>query len=409
MLNKSMWLILTLAIIPALLLSACAGDGDDDLVIGQLNSVTGSLAEFGPPLGNGVKLAVEHINAGGGVNGGVFRVEERDTAVNPVQGVDAARSLVDVDNAVAILGALSSGVTIAVANSVAIPRNTLQVSGASSAPAITTLEDNDFLFRTAPSDAIQGVVAAQLAMEQGFNRIGIMYVNNAYGEGLADQFEETFTSLGGTITARVPHEDVQPTYTSELERATEGDPDALLVLSYPGQTGVYIREALEGDYIDTFQFSDAANATGWIEDIDGWDALAGSMGTVPGSEDTPNKEIFKQAYLDFHGEELDFPYVAEHYDAAIVIALAAAQAGTNTDSVAIRDALRSVANAPGEVVGPGPEGIARALELIEDGVEINYNGASGDLEFDENGDVTGQIQIWEIQGRDIEVVDYRTP
>ena len=93
--------------------------------------------------------------------------------------------------------------------------------------------------------------------------------------------------------------------------------------------------------------------------------------------------------------------MAEHYDATVLVALAAAKAGSTTDSAAIRDSLRFVANAPGEVVGPGRDEIAKALALIADGKDINYNGAGGDIEFDENGDVFGTIEIWQIKDGEI--------
>ena len=234
----------------------------DTLIIGNLNTFTGSLSEFGPPLRNAIELAASHVNRAGGVHGASVDVISRDTAVNPVQGVDAARALVDVENAVAIVGALSSGVTVAVANAVTVPNGVLMISGASTAPSITVLEDNDFLFRTTPSDASQGVVLARLAQEQGHEKVGIMYLNNAYGEGLANQFEESFTALGGMVTAKVPHEDVQPTYVSELQKATEDDPDVLAVLSYTGQAIVYVREAMEGGYADEFLFADGTKGSG---------------------------------------------------------------------------------------------------------------------------------------------------
>ena len=115
-----------------------------------------------------------------------------DTATNPDTGVAAARA---------------SGVTLAVAQSVTVPKQRLLISPASTSPAITVLEDDDFLFRTTVSDAAQGVVLARLAWENGYETAGIMLINNAYGEGLADQFEETFASLGGRVTGKVPHED----------------------------------------------------------------------------------------------------------------------------------------------------------------------------------------------------------
>ena len=373
----------------------------DPLIVGNLNTFTGSLSEFGPPLRNSVELAADHVNRAGGVGGASMVIISRDTAVNPVQGVDGAKGLVDVENVVAIIGALSSGVTIAVAQSVTVPQETLLISGASTAPSITVLEDNDFVFRTTPSDASQGVVLARVAQEQGYETAGIMYLNNAYGEGLADQFEKSFTALGGEVTARVPHEDVQPTYVSELDKATEGDPDVLAVLSYTGQASVYVREALEGDYADKFLFADGTKGAEWIEGIDVWDALDGSLGTAQGSEGSPAKDAFENGYTDSYGVPPSHPFMAEHYDATVLVALAAAKAGSTTDSAAIRDSLRFVANAPGEMVGPGRDDIAKALALIADGKDINYNGAGGDIEFDENGDVFGTIEIWQIKDGEI--------
>ena len=380
------------------------------LVVGNLNAFTGSLAEFGPPLRNSVALAADHVNAAGGIQGGSMVIISRDTAVNPVQGVDAARALIDVENAVAIVGALSSGVTIAAAEAVVIPNGRIIISGASTAPAITTLDDNDWVFRTAVSDAAQGVVLAELAWREGYETAGIMYINNAYGEGLADQFEQSYTALGGEVTSRVPHEDTQPTYTSELAKATEGDPDVLVTMSYTGQAQVYIRESLEGEYADTFLFVDGVKGPEWIEAIDAWDDLEGTLGTVQGGPDRAEKSAFEDAYTAAYGFPPSHPFMGEHYDAAVLVALAAAKAGTTTDAAAIRDALRDVANAPGEVVGPGRDGIARAMQLIADGQDINYEGTAGNVDIDENGDVFGSIEIWQVSGGEIvSTGEYITP
>ena len=373
---------------------------EDPLIVGHLNTVTGSLSYFGPEQNNGVELAALHVNQAGGVLGAQMIIVTRDTATNPAQGVAAARALLDVEGAVAIVGALASGVTLAVAQSVTVPKQRLLISPASTSPAITDLEDDDFLFRTTVSDAAQGVVLARLAWDNGYETAGIMLINNAYGEGLADQFEETFASLGGRVTGKVPHEDSQPTYTSELEKATEGDPDVLLAISYPGQAEVYLRESLDGGYSDTFLFVDATKSPDMMEVV-GWDALEGMLGTAQGSPESPSLLEFQGSYAAVHGSPPEHPFIAENYDAAVLIALAAAKAGTTTDSVAIRDALRSIANPPGEAVGPGVEGIKKALMLIAEGKDINYQGAAGTVDFDENGDVTGYIEIWKVEGGEI--------
>ena len=368
------------------------------LIIGHLNALTGSLSYFGVSHGNAADLAASHVNRAGGIQGGSVVIISRDTGVNPVQGVDAARALVDVENVAAIVGALASGVTIPVATSVTAPNQVLQISHSSTAPSITALEDDDFLFRTTVSDAAQGIVLGGLARHQGYSTAGILYINNAYGQGLAERFTETFTALGGTVTASVPHEDSQPTFKSELEKATEGNPDVLVTISYPGQAEIYLREALEGEYADTFLFVDGVKSDDMIQAIGGG-KLDGTLGTAPGAPESPDRDAFYNAYtLTFGVEAPGEPYLAETYDAVVLIALAAAKAGTTTDSAAIRDALRDVANPPGEVVGPGAAGIQKALALIAEGTDINYEGASGPVDFDENGDVSGPIEVWTVQG-----------
>ena len=398
---------LALAILSVLFLltvTACQTESQEEetpLIIGNLNAFTGSLAEFGAPLRNAIELASEHVNRAGGVNGQSVLIVSRDTAVNPVQGVDAAGALVNIERAVAIVGALSSGVTVAAANAVTIPQETILISGASTAPSITVLEDNDFVFRTTPSDASQGVVLARLAREQGFNRIGIMYLNNAYGEGLADQFEESFTALGGTVTAKVPHEDVQPTYASELTKATAGGIDALAALSYTGQAAVYVQEALEGSYANRFLLADGTKGSEWIDEINAWTALEGTMGTAQGSPGSPAKDAFETSYVETYGVEAPIPLWRN----------------TTTPRFSSPSPLprpertptprRSVTHcgtwptSRARSLVPGRAEIARALEMIANGEDINYNGAGGDIEFDENGDVVGTIEIWTISGGEI--------
>ena len=178
---------------------------------------------------------------------------------------------------------------------------------------------------------------------------------------------------------------------------TADSPDVLVAVSYQ-QAEVYLREALEGGYADTFLFTDATKAPEIFETV-GWELLEGSYGTGPGVDATrPETRAFVDAYMSVYGEEPPQPFMNETYDAAVLIGLAAAAAGTVTDSAAIRDQLRSVANQPGVVVGPGAAGVKRALRLIAKGVDVNYEGASGPVDLDANGDVTaGTIEVWRIE------------
>jgi ABC-type branched-subunit amino acid transport system substrate-binding protein len=308
--------------------------------------------------------------------------------------------LVNIDQVAAIVGALSSGVSIAVAESITVPNQVLQISAASTSPAITVLADDDFLFRTTVSDAIQGVIMGKLASELGYSTASALYVNNAYGQGLAEAFKASFEAEGGKVLELVPHEMVQPTYASELSKATSGKPDVLAAISYPESAQIYLREALEGGYIDTFIFCDGTKSPDMNTAV-GADKLEGTHGTAPGSPMTDSRQIFENNYESAFAVVPPLPYMDTTYDAVVLVALAAEKAKTTTDSAAIRDALRDVANPPGELVGPGVDGIKKALELIRDGKDINYEGSGGSQDFDENGDVISTIEIWKIEGGDI--------
>lgn len=370
----------------------------DSLKIGALMPMTGDLQAYGEADVTGVQFAVKQINEAGGVNGEEVEVVVADTQTKPQAGVDAAQKLINVDGVDAIVGALSSGVTIPVAKTVTSREGVPQISNASTSPTITTLQDNDFLFRSVPSDAFQGVALAKLVEEKGLTNVGVMYVNNDYGQGLADAFVEAF---GGNVTAPIAFEQGQSSYRGELQRAAGVDAEALLVIGYPESGSVILRQALEGGYFDRFVFTDGMKAPEIIERI-GADILEGAFGTVPQAPDSEGRRVFREAYTAEYGDLPPKPYYDTAYDAAFAIALAAEKAGS-TDSEAIRDNLRDVANPPGEKILPGEWD--KATKLLADGQDINYEGASGSVDFDENGDVPGTIGHWEIQ--DGEIVDVK--
>ena len=194
----------------------------DPLKIGILVPFTGDLSDFGPAFFDVAKLAAQEINAAGGVFGQDIVLVDADTGTIEATGIESANTLIDVEGVSAIVGAASSAVTLPIAESVTGPAGILMISPSSTSPALTSVADNDFLFRSTISDAAQGVVLAELAIELGFTSVCTFFVNTAYGEGLADQFKETFEALGGTVPAAVPHEQEQTSYVSELQTCVEG-------------------------------------------------------------------------------------------------------------------------------------------------------------------------------------------
>ncbi|HXH12632.1 MAG TPA: ABC transporter substrate-binding protein [Alphaproteobacteria bacterium] len=379
----------------------------DAIKIGTLIPLTGALAEFGPNFRKAADLAAAHLNEAGLS----LQLVHADDETSAIPAVAAARKLVDIDKVPAIVGAAASGVTIPVAESVTIPSKVVQISNASTSPLITVLpadKGQDFLFRTCPSDALQGVVLGKLAAELRYKRAAAMYVNNPYGQGLAEQFKKSFEKRGGKVVAMVPHDEAPaPTYVAELRRAAKEKPDVLAAISYPGHATIYLREAIEGNYIKKFLFCDGTKSLEVVKAI-GEKHAEGMMGTAPGSVLTDSYNVFLAEYGKAYGEVPPLPFMTNMYDAVAVIGLgikAAQLAGVQAiNGVAIRDHLRRVATPPGETVGAGPANLQKAFQLLEEKKDINYEGASGSCDFDDNGDVVTPIEVWRFAGGKITTV-----
>ncbi len=378
--------------------------GAEAIKIGALMSLTGSLGPYGPPIVDGAKLAVEQINAAGGILGHPLKLIVMDTATNPDVGRDAARKLVELNQVPAIVGALSSGVTLA-ASSVTIPAGVVLISPASTSPGLTALNDNDYVFRTVVSDAMQGGVLARLALLLGYKKVSVIYVNNAYGKGLDIAFKKSFEAFPNrSVIAEVPYEENKASYRGEVAKAMEGDPDAILFISYPVDGNKQIVEAVEAGYTGHFLFSDGMKGEGVAPGpacpANGKPGpIEGAFGTAAGA---PQVAVAAQFNKDFAAKfgPTSVPYNTQAYDAVAVIALAAARAIANGQPVTgetIRDNLRAVANPPGEVVTYNE--FAKAFALIKAGKDINYEGVSGPVDFDKDGDMAqGVIEVWKIQG-----------
>jgi ABC-type branched-subunit amino acid transport system substrate-binding protein len=363
----------------------------------MLFDYTGSLGEFGPNMETGAQLAVKQINAAGGVLGKPVQLIKADAGTNPQVATEAATRLVNVEGVQAIIGCLSSGVTIAVAEGVAVPNKIVMISPASTSPGLTVVKDNDFLFRTVLSDAAQGVVLADWAWEQGYKKVATTYTNNAYGKGLSDQFVESFEAKGGTVTAAVSHEQEQTSYLSELQKAAEGMPEVLVAISYPVEAKIYLREAIENRLFDKFLFVDGTKSQDIVDAI-GAATLKGTTGTSPSAvENAEATAKFDADYKAEYGKDVPaLPYIRESYDAVIAIALAA-EAAKSTDPTKIRDNLRKVAGPPGQKIGAGADGVQQALTAVGAGTDIDFEGAANSDNFDANGDVlTGAIEIFRI-------------
>jgi len=382
----------------------------EPLKVGTLMTMTGPLKEFGPNILNGAKLAAKQM----GEAGFPIKIINQDTQTSAIPGTNAAKKLVQIDRVPAIVGAIASGVTVPVAESVTCPNGVVLISPSSTSPLISVLpadKGRDFLFRTCPSDALQGVVAGQLAAS--YNKTAsVLYVNNPYGQGLAEQFKRSFEKRGGKVLAMIPHDEkAAESYTAELKKALAGNPDRLCAFSYPQHAKIYLKEAIEFFHYKHFLFCDGTKSEDIIKAV-GAKNLEGQLGTVAASPGGQALVLFSADYKTEYGKLPPLPYITNAYDAMAVIGLAAYAAkakGLPMTSKNIRDNLRVVANPPGEVVMPGQ--FNKAFGLLKQGKKINYEGAGGSVDFDKNGDVRTPIEIWKYShGKIVTVrVEYAIP
>lgn len=358
----------------------------EDVKFGFLGGLTGPIESLTPPIVDGAQLAARHVNEQGGLMGGdnlVFVVADT-TCADATKAADAADRLVNVENVVAIVGALCSGATISSANNAAIPGGVAMISPASTSPAITTLDDKDLVFRTATSDSYQGEVLSRLITESGAKNVALTYVNNDYGKGLADSIAGAFPGLGGTIAATVAHEDSKADYRAELGQLAASGATDLVILGYAdGSGGTILRQALESGDFERFYSADGMVSDDIATELGS--QLEGKLiMTKPGTPEIPGADSFNKLATDA-GIKADGVFVPNAYDAAFILALAVEKAGS-TDRAAIAKAVREVALPPGEIILPGEWEKAKAL--IAEGKDINYEGATGSSDFDDAGDVS---------------------
>ena len=397
-------------------LAACGDDGGGggetslNLTIGDLVPLTGDLADFGPPGRKAADLALDQIQAAVkevGVDHTVKVVHE-DDQTDAQAAVQAARKLVDAENSTCIAGSWASSASIPVARSVAIREKVLQISPASTSDEISGLEDDGLINRTSPPDRFQGPTLAN-AMEDALGgaqgkTVNIGARNDAYGTGLSDTFSKAWEDKGGQIGERVIYDPEQPSYNSEARQIASGNPDAWVIVDFP-ETYQKVGPALvrTGDWDPEKSFVTDGLASGDLPKNAGREATEGMRGTAPGSPDTGSaSEAFDKLYTDAPGPDRQ-TFDAQNFDAVILCYLSAVAAGS-TDGADMAGELQNVA-------GPGGdkftwEQLPDAIRALQDGNDIDYEGASGPLTLNDDGDPTsGVYDLFRYRNGEIDVFD----
>ena len=373
---------------------------DCPVKLGAILPVSGPMGQVGERISDTGAFAVEQFNEAGGVLGCQVEYVLRDTQGQSTVGVDAAKSLVDLDGVQALIGAVSSGVSLPVLTSVAVPSKITQVSCCSSSESFTALAEegktDGFWLRTYATNRSQSAMGAKLTIDSGFKNTAVIYVNTDFGVGLAKRFEQDIAKLGGNITQMVAYNESQQSYRAEVTKALEGNPDSLFLVAFPVDGATITREWLSLGGTDNLIVNNslrsddyfAAVGSQYLQNLQGYDSAQPRL---------PSVDTFNEMFEAKFDSPPNGPGLHSVYDAVTVVLLAMEASGEITGEN-IRDNIRAVTDPNGEEVYPGPEGIKRAKELLAEGKAIRYVGATGALSFDKNGDVQAPKMTWKLDG-----------
>jgi branched-chain amino acid transport system substrate-binding protein len=375
--------------------------GAEDIKLGIIFGFTGPIESLTGSMAAAADAAVAEVNASGKLLDGstVTTVRGDSTCVDAAAATAVAETQVTVDKVNAIIGGDCSGVTGAILSNIAVPNGIVMISPSATSPALSTAEDAGLFFRTAPSDAREGEIAAEIMMEKGVKSAALTYTNNDYGKGLAEAIASSFTAKGGTITISAAHEDGKADYTAEVAALAAAGGDILIVAGYLDQGGVgVIRAALDTGAFSTFELPGGMIGDNLTKNLG--TSIDGSYGQVPGT-DAPGMKILGDSAAGAF--DVNSPYTPESYDAAALIMLAM-QAAKSSKSADFAPKIMDVANAPGEQIFPGE--LAKGLELIAAGTDIDYVGASN-VELIGPGESAGNYREIEVKDGKIETVKFR--
>ena len=341
---------------------------DDTIRIGAAFALSGSLAVYGEGLKKCIDLAVEEINARGGIKGRKIEIVYEDNKSNPEDSVRAVRKLITVDKVPVIFGPAGSSNFMAAAP-VAQENKVVLFSAQGAAVGLT--KAGDYIFRLFPSDTLQGPRLAKLAVSMGYKKIPVMYVNNDWGRGLKDAFVNAYKKMGGTVTDIIACDEKKTDYRTELLRAGKGSPPAIVNLTYINEGAVQFKQAHASGIKTQWLCGSAARAPQMVE-LAGM-AAEGVMGTYPAvPQNTKPYQAFKEAYKKKYGDDKIPIFGDYNYDMVYITARAIEKGGYTAG--AIRKALPGAARGYKGVTGDKTFDAERSPKFAAYGIWIVKNG-----------------------------------
>lgn len=400
---------LTRAAVPALGLMLMAGTAQALDCTTKIGAVLPTSVDWGRPIAETAQFAVDQVNAAGGAAGCEIEMVLRDTQVDPKVGVDAAKALVDLEGVKVLLGAVSSGVSMPILTSVTVPGGVMQMSCCSSSTAFTKLSEDGktdgLWFRTFATTSVQSAMGAKVAQDKGYGSVAILYKNDDWGQDMARLIAADFAAVGVDVTASVAINDGQPSYRAEVTEVLGSQPDALYLALYPAEGTAAVREWISLGGTQSMILANSLKSDEFRENV-GMQYLADTVGTDTASPRSESADAFTAAYVDRFDSEPNGPGLGNSYDATMIALLAMEAAGQDASGAEIGAAIGKVTDPDGTPVTADTAGFSQAKEILAGGGTVMYQGATGNVRFDGNGDVSAPAVIWSFTESGTEEVEY---
>jgi branched-chain amino acid transport system substrate-binding protein len=375
----------------------------------KIGAVLPTSVDWGRPIAETAQFAVDQVNAAGGVAGCQIEMVLRDTQVDPKVGVDAAKALVDLDGVSVLLGAVSSGVSMPILTSVTVPSGVLQMSCCSSSTAFTGLAEEGktkgVWFRTFATTGVQSAVGAKVAADQGYKTVAVMYKNDDWGQDMARLIAADFAAVGVEVTSSVAVNDGQPSYRAEVTEALGSQPEALYLALYPAEGTAAVREWISLGGTQNMILANSLKSDEFRDNV-GMQYLGSTLGTDTASPRSDSADAFRAAYLERFDSEPNGPGLANSYDAAMIALLAMEAAGKDASGADVAAAIAKVTDPNGTPVSADTAGFAAAKEVLAGGGTVMFQGATGNVRFDGNGDVSAPAVVWSFSESGTDEVEY---
>lgn len=365
--------------------------------------------DWGKPIAETAVWVAEMITEAGGVDGCPVETVVRDDQADAKVGVDAAKALVELDGIDLLIGTVASGVTLPILTSVTVPAGVMQISCCSSSTRLTQLAEEGgtkgLWFRTFATSRVQASVAALLGQQKGYKSVTIFYKNDDWGQDIAKLAEANFKAVGIEVKGLVAITDAQPSYRAEVTEALGQQAEAVYLALYPKEGISVVREWISLGGTPKMIGANALKSDEFRDAV-GLDYLGEFIGTDTASPRTDSATAFKDAYVAHFGSEPTGPGLANSFDAAAIALLAYHAAGQDATGAEIAAKVPMVTDPAGEKVGGSVEDFKKALALLSEGKSVSFQGGTGAVTFDKNGDVSAPALAWTFSAKGVTEVQY---